>query len=380
VHTDLVVVGGGIQGVTMALAAARKGLRPVLIERSEIAGGATGNSYGIIHGGLRYLQTLDLPRWKRSKAAQRWFFENYPSYVAPLRCVLPLYKGCFRSPPAFRAAGMMETVLFGTIGGEPPLPRVDMISAADVLKDYPVPAEGLSGAAIWYDAQITDLGGLMTAMLNDAGLGEGSLLANTEATGLATSGGRVTGVRFRDRNGGEEHLIESPIVINCAGSWVNQWNDRQAGPSAAALAFNLLLDLPFPGDAALAVSERPGRGRSYFLRPSEGRTFAGTFYRAAPGELEPTPSDADVQQFLAILDRAMPGFGLAGAKVLKVMPGLLPDTDGRGADLSSRDVVTYDQPKGFHTVLGGKLTTAPLLSFDVAERLWPGDATMRRAA
>lgn len=378
-HADLVVVGGGIQGVTMALAAARKGLRPVLIERSDIASGATGNSYGIIHGGLRYLQTLDLPRWRRSKAAQRWYFENYPQFIAPLRCVLPLYKGCFRSPPAFWAAGMMETVLFGTIGGEPPVPRVDMISAAEVLKDYPVPTEGLSGAAIWYDAQITDLGGLMAAMLSDAGLADKSLLTNTEATELATSGDRVTGVRIRDRSG-EERLVESPIVINCAGSWVNQWNDRQAGPSAAALAFNLLLDLPFPGDAALAVSERPGRGRSYFLRPSEGRTFAGTFYRPAPGDPEPTPSDADIGEFLAILDRAMPGFGLPQAKVLKVMPGLLPDTDGSGVDLSSRDIVRYDQPKGFHTILGGKLTTAPLLSFDVAERLWPGDAVMRRAA
>jgi len=367
-----------MQGVTMALAAARKGLRPVLIERAEIASGATGNSYGIIHGGLRYLQTLDLPRWRRSKAAQRWYFENYPRFVSPLRCVLPLYKGCFRSPPAFWAAGMMETVLFGTIGGEPPVPRVEMISAKDVLKDYPVPTEGLSGAAIWYDAQITDLGGLMTAMLNDAGMGEGSLLTNTESVGLAISGDRVTGVAVRD--GENERLIESPTVINCAGSWVNQWNDRRAGPSAAALAFNLLIDLPFPGDAALAVSERPGRGRSYFLRPFEGRTFAGTFYRPAPGEPEPAPGESDIREFLAILDRAMPGFGLAQANVLKVMPGLLPDTDGRGSDLSSRDVVTYDQPKGFHTILGGKLTTAPLLSFDVAERLWPGEAAMRRAA
>lgn len=379
-HADVIIVGGGIQGVTMALAAARRGLRPVLIERSEIAGEATGNSYGIIHGGLRYLQTLDLPRWRRSKQAQRWFFENYPQFVGPLCCVMPLYKGCFRSPPAFRAAGLMESALFGALGGEPPLPRVEIISAAEVIKTYPVPAEGLSGAAIWYDAQITDLGGLMAAMLSDAGLVEDSLLTNSEATGLVSTGDRVTGVHVRDQKTGNKCLIEGATVINCAGSWVNQWNGRQTGPCAAALAFNLLLDLPFPGEVALAVSERPGRGRSYFLRSREGKTFAGTFYRAAPGEREPAPRDGDVQEFLAILDRAMPGFGLAQAKVLKVMPGLLPDTDGSGENLSSRDVVTLDQPKGFHTVLGGKLTTAPLLSFDVIERLWPRNAAMKRAA
>lgn len=367
-HADVVVVGGGIQGVTMALAAARKGLRPVLVERSEIASGATGNSYGIIHGGLRYLQTLDLPRWRRSRAAQRWFLENYPQFVRPLPCLMPLYRGCFRSPAAFRAAGMMESLLYATTGGEPPLPRLQVITAADVTNTYPVPAAGLTGAALWYDAEITDLGALMAAILADAGVNADALLLRCEAVGLSTVGDRVNGLRVR--SSGDEQIIETDTVINCAGSWINGWSGARPGPSAAALAFNLMLDMSFPGDAAVAVSETPGRGRSYFLRSFQSKTFAGTYYRPAPGDPEPTPTEADVAHFLAILDRAMPGLNLARAPVLRVMPGLLPDKDGSGKDLSSRDVVVYDQPKGFHTVLGGKLTTAPLLSLDIADRLW----------
>jgi glycerol-3-phosphate dehydrogenase len=249
-----------------------------------------------------------------------------------------------------------------------------------VLKIYPVPSEGLTGAALWYDAHITDLGGLMSAMLDEAGLKGDTLLTNSEAIALSVDNGQTTGVRIRDITSGGERLIESDIVINCAGSWVNRWNDCQAGPSAAALAFNLLLDRPFPGDAALAISERPGRGRSYFLRPQDGKTFAGTFYRAAPGEPEPAPTDDDVRLFLQALDHALPGHGLAQARVLKVMPGLLPDTDGRGETLSSRDVVCSGTPKGFHTILGGKLTTAPLLSLDVADLIWPDRPALKRAA
>jgi glycerol-3-phosphate dehydrogenase len=377
-RADVVVVGGGIQGVSMAFAAARKGLRPALVERSEIAGGATGNSYGIIHGGLRYLQTLDLPRWRRSRRAQRWFLENYPNHTAPLPCLMPLYKGCFRSPAAFRAAGAMEAVLYATIGGEPPLPRLKLLTPDEVTKTYPVPPEGLAGAALWHDARITDLGGLMASMLDEAGVTGEALLVGSEATGLALAGDRVTGVHVRTPGG--DRLIETDTVLNCAGSWVNDWNTQRTGPSAAALAFNLMLDMPFPDDAALAVSERPGKGRSYFLRSLDGKTFAGTHYRAAPGELEPAPTDADIKEFLAILDRTMPGLGIINAPVLRVMPGLLPDTDGSGEDLSSRDVVSYDKPKGFHTILGGKLTTAPLLSFDVADHLWPGGAQTRLAA
>jgi len=376
-HADVVVVGGGIQGVTMALAAARKGLRPVLVERSEIASGATGNSYGIIHGGLRYLQTLDLPRWRRSRRAQRWFFESYPQFVRPLPCLMPLYRGCFRSPAAFRAAGMMESVLYATIGGEPPLPRLKILPAKHVADAYPVPTAGLTGAALWYDAEITDLDGLMASILADAGVNADALLLRSEAVGLSTAAGHVTGLRVR--NSSDEQTIETDTVINCAGSWINGWSGASPGPSAAALAFNLMLDMPFPGDAAVAVSESPGRGRSYFLRSLQGKTFAGTYYRPAPAEHEPTPTEADIAHFLAILDRAMPGLNLARAPVLRVMPGLLPDKDGSGRDLSSQDVVVYDQPKGFHTVLGGKLTTAPLLSLDVVERLWPDNVRTGRA-
>jgi glycerol-3-phosphate dehydrogenase len=379
-RADVVVVGGGIQGVTMALAAARKGLQPVLIERSEIASGATGNSYGIIHGGLRYLQTFDVPRWRRSRRAQSWYLDNYPQLVEPLPCVMPLYKRCFRSPVAFRAAGTLEAILYALLGGEPPLPRLRLLSPVEVLKTYPVPRGGLTGAALWYDAQITDLGGLMSSMLGEAGLRGDRLFTNSEAIALSVSNGQTTGVRVRDLQSGGERMIESDIVINCAGSWVNRWNDQRCGPSAAALAFNLLLDMPFPGDAALAVSEHPGRGRSYFLRPQGGKTFAGTFYRAAPNEPEPAPTSNDIRLFLHTLDRALPGYGLANAGVLNVMPGLLPDTDGRGVDLSSRDVVASDKPRGFHTILGGKLTTAPLLSFDVADRIWPAPHAAKRAA
>lgn len=374
------IVGGGIQGVTMALAARGKGLRPILVERRSVGSGATGNSYGIIHGGLRYLQTLDVPRWRRSRRAQCWFLENYPQHVRPLRCIMPLYKGCFRSRLAFQTAGAMENALFRLLGGEPPLPRLRLMSAEELTAIYPVPVKQLDGAAVWYDVQIDDIEAMMTAMLNDAGLEAGSRLLEAEAIAVELNGDAVSGVRIRHSGSGAESVIKSQTVVNCSGSWANQWNRFSTGPTTSALAFNLLLDMPFPGEAALAVSEHPGRGRSFFLRPYQGKTFAGTWYRAAPSMHEPEPYDADIQDFLDALECAMPGMNISQAPVMKVMPGLLPDTDGTGNRLSSRDTAVIGRPRGFHTVVGGKLTTAPLLSFDVANRIWPQPIAQKAAA
>jgi len=379
-RADVVIVGGGVQGITMALAAARKGLKPVLVERNQLAAGASGNSYGIIHGGLRYLQTLDLARWRRSRRAQRWYLENYPQFVKPLSCVMPLYRGCFRSPIAFQAAGTLEAILFKMLGDEPDLPRLSLIPVEEIATRYPVPTADLVGAAHWYDATISNVEGLLTAIAKEAGLAAESLFSHSEIIRVEMRDGRAAGVWMKQGPNGNETLIETDIVINCTGSWSNQWPDRPAGPTAATLAFNLVFDLPFPGDSALAVSEQPGRGRSFFLRPLAGKTYAGTYYRPAPREREPAPTEEDVREFVAALDHALPGFGLAQAKVLAVMSGLLPDVDGSGRKLSPHDHVRIDDPPGVHTIVGGKLTTAPLLSFEVADRLWPQRSVKRLAA
>jgi glycerol-3-phosphate dehydrogenase len=80
---DLIVIGAGIYGVAMALEAARRGLRVVLVERDDFGGATSWNSLRILHGGLRYLQTLDLPRFFDSVAERRWFCRHFPELVAP---------------------------------------------------------------------------------------------------------------------------------------------------------------------------------------------------------------------------------------------------------------------------------------------------------
>ena len=87
---DLVVVGAGIQGAALFLEASRRGMRALVLDKGDFGGSTSWNSLRILHGGLRYLQTLDLPRFRQSVRARRWFFQAFPQLVRPLPCLMPL--------------------------------------------------------------------------------------------------------------------------------------------------------------------------------------------------------------------------------------------------------------------------------------------------
>ena len=367
---DVVIIGCGMQGATMALAAARSGLKPLVVERDRIASGATGSSYGFIHGGLRYLQTMDLRRWRRSRRAQAWFLKSYADLVRPLPCIMPLYRRRIRSPMAFRLAVATESLLSGAAGYVHQLSGAELLSSGDVPAGYPIPRHDLVGAALWHDLVVPDMKALLLAILSDAGVTGSALIEQAEARDVIVANNRVHGVRILRADRPPEEIATSQ-VIDCTGSWPSPWPRDQRPASTATLAFNLLLDAQFPPEAALAVSEVPGRGRSYFLRPCEGGTLAGTFYRAAPGARHPEVEPGDIAAFRSALERALPGSGLASAPVRRVMAGLLPDRDGTGRTLSAKDFVSTSGPAGFCRILGTKLTTAPLLSFETAAKLWP---------
>lgn len=378
-QADAIIVGGGIQGVSLALAAARRGLNPVIVERKALGAGASGASYGIVHGGLRYLQTMDIPRWRRSRRAQAWYLEEFASHVRPLRCVMPLYKGSLRSPLLFRTAIHFEEQLMKLFDNQSPLPASYLLTADELMQDFMVPSTGLTGGACWYDAEVSDMEGLLKAMLNRAGLDENSVLTPYSAHHLIMDRERVFGLQATNLDTGESLELRADIVVNCAGAWSGHWQNAGACPSARTLAFNLFLDTTLPGYGALAVSARPGKGRSYFIRPHAKGVFAGTYYRPAPNSTEPDIEAHDIQAFLDELNLALPQLDLRPASVRGVTSGLLPDRDGSGKHLSSREQVIRHKTRGFYSVIGGKFTTAPLLSEEAADLIWPRLTTRERS-
>ena len=108
---DIVIVGGGIYGAMLLLVATAHDLKAILIERNDFGSQTSFNSLRIIHGGLRYLQSLDIPRSKAMIAERAWFLKNFPDLIFHLPCLMPIYNRGLRSKSMLRFALRLDKLL-----------------------------------------------------------------------------------------------------------------------------------------------------------------------------------------------------------------------------------------------------------------------------
>lgn len=101
---DAIIVGGGIYGVMLLAEATQRGMRALLIDKDDFGSATSANNLRIVHGGLRYLQSMHLSRHRESVAERRWFLKEFPDHVRPLPCLMPLYGGLMRNPVLLRTA------------------------------------------------------------------------------------------------------------------------------------------------------------------------------------------------------------------------------------------------------------------------------------
>jgi len=380
---DLIVVGGGIYGAMMVLEAARRDLRPLMLERDDFGGATSWNSHRIVHGGLRYLQRMDLPRFRSSVRERRWFLRHFPDLVEPLPCLMPLYGEGARRPEVMRLAlGLNHLLSRSRNDAVLPDRRLEsggVMTVRETLSLFPdVRADALRGGALWYDAVMRDSQRLLMEVLRWACARGARCLNYAAATRLIVEGGRVRGVEATDACTGATLSFAAPTVINCAGPWsgatAQQFDRPVDGLFRPSLAFNLLFDRPPAAEVAVAVSAPGGASHTWFLYPRAGLLFAGTaHYPHTSGNDAPNPSNEQIDEVIEQINAATPALQLRRHQLLTVYAGLLPASAPGTADLSDRPMI-HDHggnggPQGLFSVSGVKYTTAR----DIAEQ------TLRRA-
>src|SRR6201996_390931 len=88
---DVLVIGGGVTGVGVALDAASRGLKTALVEKNDFASGTSSKSSKMIHGGLRYLQQREFRLVYENLAERQRLLNNAPHLVSPLPFLIPLF-------------------------------------------------------------------------------------------------------------------------------------------------------------------------------------------------------------------------------------------------------------------------------------------------
>lgn len=381
---DLIVVGGGIYGVMLALEAVFRGLRPLLLEQNDFGGATSFNSLRIVHGGLRYLQKLDLKRHFESVQERRWFLANFPDLVSPLPCLMPLYGQGVRRKSVFRAALLINDVLSINrnhgVAANRMLPGGRVVNKAETVSLFPeVDQRRLQGAAIWHDAALPDSQRAVMESLHWAAQYGADVLNYTRVNALSTRANSVCGVVAEDRESGSEISFRAPVVINAAGPWSQEIAGQIGGRSAdwfwPSLAWNVLTNKPAVSQYALAITAARDGGQTYFLHPWKGRLFIGTGHSAWEGPLDnPTPSSEQIQVMVDDISCSIPDLELGTENIERIFAGLLPAAGPRSAEISSKpsfvDHSKSGGPAGFISICGVKFTTARLVAATTLDKVF----------
>lgn len=382
---DLAVLGGGIHGVCVALQAAERGARVLLLERSDFGSGASGNSLRVIHGGLRYLQHVDVARFRESVRERRWYARVFPQLLGRLSCVMPLYGEGTRRRWLMRAALTVNDTLSrdrnAGVEDRLRLPPSTTFGPADMRRLFSrVRPAGLQGGAQWYDYQMRSSERILTELLHAACAAGVRALNYCEVQRLLVADQRIRGLEAADRVDGRGYAFEVDRICNCTGAQARAFaaaHDRdQPQLFIPSLAFNVLLDCEPLSEHALAVAAPEAGAPVYFLCPTPFGIWAGTEHVGRPEAChEAVVSDAEVAAFLGRINRAIPRLQLSPNNVRRVYAGLLPVHTPGGRDLTSRESF-IDHGKrggaqGFFSLTGMKFTTARAVAARAVGRMLP---------
>jgi glycerol-3-phosphate dehydrogenase len=213
---DVVVIGGGVVGSGSALDAATRGLSVALVEARDFAAGTSSRSSKLVHGGLRYLEQRDFGL-VREALKERSLLLNVlaPHLVQPVPFLLPLTEHWQR---AYIGAGM---ALYDSLGGHEGLPRHRHLTRRGALRVAPaLSKDALVGAIQYHDAKVDDARHTLTVARTAAKFGS-AVASGARVVGFLREGERVTGVRVRDEQTGDELDVRAREVVNATGVWTD---------------------------------------------------------------------------------------------------------------------------------------------------------------
>ncbi len=366
---DLLVIGGGINGAAIANLAAVQGMRVALLEKDDFASGTSSKSTKLIHGGLRYLETLEFDLVKEALRERFIQLKSAPHLVRPLRLIIPVYKDSARPMWMLR----LGVFLYDFLSGRCLIERHRQLSAQEVCQRIPgIKADGLVGGILYYDAQMDDARLVLENILSaDA---QGACAANyVEVNSFIKENGKVTGVRARDCLDVREFEVRSRQTVCAVGPWTQILLRLDKGTAPQKIrttkGIHLVVNRKISDDALLIQIRRDQR--IFFMIPWKGQTLIGTTDTDFHGSPDRVQAQAEDEEYLLTeANKYFPGHGFHREDIITTFAGLRPLAYQKGnPSRVSRRHVIFETSSGLWFLAGGKYTTYRAMAHECLERI-----------
>lgn len=354
----LVVIGGGITGAGIALDAATRGLKVLLLEKHDFAFGTSGRSTKLIHGGLRYLKQLEFGLVKEVGSERAVVHSLAPHLVVPEKMLLPLYE---KKGMGYWLASF-GLKIYDWLAGVKPEDQRKMLTRPQTLRQEPLlKPDDVKGGALYAEYR-TDDARLTVEIVKTACANGAKAINYCRVTGFLYNNARVAGVVANDGLTGNDFQVQATVVVNAAGPWVDELRQLNQSKKGKRLHLTKGVHLVVPREKfniLQAIYFDVGDGRMIFAIPRDRVTYVGTTDTNYSGSKEDVQTDlVDAQYILNAVNATFPAVQLQVGDVESSWAGLRPliHEEGKSASELSRKDEIFESDSGLISIAGGKLT------------------------
>ncbi len=382
-HADVLILGGGINGLATFRDLAMQGVDVALVERADYISGASAASSHMIHGGVRYLENGEFRLVHEAVTERNSLLKIAPHYVRPLQTTIPIFStfsGLLSAPlrflrhgkgkPRERGAALIKIGLviydsFSRGGGQ--VPRHAFLGRTRSLAELPDLNPKVKYTATYWDASVHDPERLAIDVLRDgtrAG-GDRARAANYTAAVGAADGAVI----LRDEMGGEELRFTASVIVNATGPWVDLTNAalgdvalRMGGTKGSHIVVDNPRLLEATGGRELFFENEDGR--IVLIYPLKGRVLIGTTDLEHDMREPIVCTEAEVDYFIGLVRQVLPDIRVDRSQIVYRFSGVrpLPRHDDVAPGFVSRDYrIDATEVPGTRAVVlslvGGKWTT-----------------------
>ncbi|MBY6061383.1 glycerol-3-phosphate dehydrogenase/oxidase [Microbacterium esteraromaticum] len=391
-RTTVLIIGAGINGISLFRDLAHQGIDAVIVDRGDFASGASAASSHMIHGGIRYLENGEFRLVRESVQERNGLLRIAPHYVKPLQTTIPIYStfsGILSAPLRFLThrsgkptergavlikAGLTLYDLFSRDGGS--VPRHRFLGRRRSLDELPALDPEVKYTATYFDASMHDPERLALDVLQDGR----SANARSHALNYVEAVGRDgDAVVLRDRETAEEFRVRADVVVNTSGPWTDLTNEA-LGHVTRYMGGTKGSHIVLENDELLQATQ--GReiffehsdGRIVLIYPLKGRVLVGTTDINADPREPARCTEEEVDYFFDLIAHVFPSIAVSREQIVYRFSGIrpLPRHEDTAPGFVSRDYrVELDNsgPVPMLSLVGGKWTTFRALGESLADRV-----------